>query len=40
MLELQAGIVERFANAKVETLRLIVASMVSNAIAVVTTLFT
>jgi len=38
MTELRADITERFANAKVETQRLIVAGMVGNAIAVITAL--
>ena len=40
MTELRADITERFANAKVETQRLIVAGMVGNAIAVITALLT
>ena len=38
MAELQAELIDRFATAKVETQRLIMASMVGNAIAVVTAL--
>ena len=40
MAELRADIIERFATAKVETQRLIVAGMVGNAIAVITALAT
>ena len=40
MTELRAEITERFATAKVETQRLIFASMVGNAIAVITALAT
>ena len=40
MTELRADITERFANAKVEAQRLIVAGMVGNAIAVITALLT
>ena len=38
MAELRAEMIERFATAKVETQRLILAGMVANAIAVVTAL--
>ena len=40
MTELRADITKRFADAKVETQRLIVAGMVGNAIAVITALAT
>lgn len=40
MAELRADMIERFAVAKVETHRMIIAGMVANAIAVITALLT